>query len=333
MNDIRETPDSFVCKSEDGVFAQQHRFKEKGNGIVDHWTNLMWSKDANVAEVPLLWEEALEFIKTINITKYGGYSDWRLPNRRELFSLISHNHANPSLPEKHMFINVFSGYYWTSTTCVRLPRQAWYVHLGGGRVVKGMKQGASLVWPVRSWGKNQHNIPRTGQQNCFNSAGETIACDGTGQDGHKQTGFSWPQPRFTHQEDGILDHLTGQIWMPATTAPDDPMDWNGAKAIIDDLNEKESLEYSDWRLPTIRELESLTDMGQHSPAMPQSFPLEKVNDWYWSSTTSAYNSDYAWVLYTVDGMVGVGYKSLREFFVLPVRGKIHDRLYLQTENI
>ncbi|MDY6994638.1 MAG: DUF1566 domain-containing protein [Pseudomonadota bacterium] len=37
-----------------------------------------------------------------------------------------------------------------------------------------------------------------------------------------------------------------------------------------------------WRLPTINELESLVDCGQHAPALPQEHPFEAVQPIYWS---------------------------------------------------
>jgi hypothetical protein len=85
------------------------------------------------------------------------------------------------------------------------------------------------------------------------------------------------------------------------------------------MNKTRAHGFSDWRLPTIGELERLTDLDCHSPALPASHPFFHVQDYYWSTTTSAYDSQYAWVLYTRDGVVGVGYKPLKEFYVWPVR--------------
>jgi len=132
-----------------GIKWPEFRFIAQGETVIDQLTNLTWTKDANPAEFPLMWQEAKDYIRDMNTLEKFGCNDWRLPTRKELFSLISHVNINPALPAKHPFVNVFAGYYWTSTTCARLSNQAWYVHLGGGRVYRGMKHGSYMVWPVR----------------------------------------------------------------------------------------------------------------------------------------------------------------------------------------
>lgn len=43
------------------------------------------------------WQESLDFIAGMNAEQYQGHGDWRLPNRRELRSLISHQTRRPAL--------------------------------------------------------------------------------------------------------------------------------------------------------------------------------------------------------------------------------------------
>ena len=124
------------------------RFLLQDDLVMDSGTGLYWPRDANPFEFPFTWREAFELVEEMNRAGAHGRRDWRLPARRELFSLVSHQHVNPALPRGHPFANVFPGYYWTAAPCARLPAQAWYVHLGGARVYRGIQEGAYLVWPV-----------------------------------------------------------------------------------------------------------------------------------------------------------------------------------------
>ncbi|HQS58781.1 MAG TPA: DUF1566 domain-containing protein [Gallionellaceae bacterium] len=77
---------------------------------------LVWTLDANLSEFPLSWLEALVWVRNMNKEHACGFSDWRLPNCRELRSLVSHQTRRPALPKGHPFVNVFPGWYWSSTT-------------------------------------------------------------------------------------------------------------------------------------------------------------------------------------------------------------------------
>jgi hypothetical protein len=115
--------------------------------------------------------------------------------------------------------------------------------------------------------------------------------------------------------------LTGLTWPRNTDTAGRMVDWTTARDLIETINADGAYGYHDWRLPDIRELESLTDMDAHAPALPQDHPFLNVRPYYWSCTTSAYEPRYAWALYLMDGMLGVGYKSGANFYVWPVRGQ------------
>ena len=298
------------------------RFLLEKETVIDRQTGLMWTKSASLLDFPLSWGEALNNLKDLNRSVLYGYQDWKIPNRKELFSLMSHNTINPSLPIGHPFTNVFAGYYWTSSTCARLPDQAWYIHLGGARVFKGMKYSSYMVWPVRTAdGHKKSRLFQTGQKICFDENGIVIACHDTGQDGEIQAGIKFAKDRFTENKQTICDNETGLIWLRDANVHKSTMDWFSAFDLITEMNSEMAYGYNDWRVPNIIELESLTDMSQHSPALPDNHSFNDVQDFYWSSTTSMYDTNYAWVLYLVDGAVGVGHKPLPEFYLWPVRGE------------
>jgi len=297
-----------------GVAWPRDRFVSHGNDqIVDRLTGLTWSADANPCEYPVMWVEALEAILHLNKDSYLGANDWRMPNRRELRSLVSYQSARPALPAGHPFHNVFPGWYWSSTSYAGNPAHAWYVHMDGARMFYGGKDQSFLLWPVRGQGNGL--LARTGQQHCFSPAGGVMNCAGQ-QDGARQDGRAWPQPRFMTQQQGVVDRLTGLVWRSHADLTEQAVSWEEALQAVAELNRHEDAVH--WYLPNINELESLTDCSRADPALPGDSPFVSVQSAYWSSTTSAYETDWAWVLYLDKGAVGVGQKRGRYFHVWAV---------------
>jgi len=297
-----------------GVSWPKPRFEIKHDIVIDQLTGLNWCPNANLAEFPLMWQEALDYVKMMNRDRYLGYNDWRIPNRHELRSLISHQTKRPALPEDQPFKNIFNGWYWSSTTATISPAHAWYVSIDGGRMFFGGKDQSFMLWPVR--GKDNNVIPVTGQQQCFDEKGVVIPCTGTGQDAELCYGRHWPVPRFDVTQEVVTDRLTELCWFRVADL-DGAVKWQEALTAINRFNDKpDSTGY--WRLPNINELESLVDCGNHSPALPAGHPFKSLHDVYWSSTTSLYEPDWAWALYLNKGAVGVGQKDHAKFHVLIV---------------
>ena len=168
---------------EKGVAWPTPRFSDNGNGTVtDKLTGLMWLKNANCiashypsfdndgtpGDGAVTWVHALEFVAGITYGFYplcgAGYSDWRLPNLRELQSLIDYVFYNPSLPNtlgtgKWTEGNPFQGVqwsnstgatgYWSSTTYAGWTGGAFFVYFNDGIVSASQKINTFYVWPVR----------------------------------------------------------------------------------------------------------------------------------------------------------------------------------------
>lgn len=292
-----------------GVEWPEPRFESRDGMVLDRLTGLAWTKDANLPEFPLSWQESLDYVAAMNREKTFGYRDWRLPNRRELRSLMNHQTRRPALPEDHPFINVFPSWYWTSTTAAINTAYAWYIHLDGARMFYGGKEQSFLLWPVR--GEGNGILPATGQRKCYDTKGRIIDCAGTGQDGEFHSGFTWPDPRFEAAGDTVIDRLTGLCWLRRADLTGQITTWSEALEEIEKLNRRS--EGTEWRLPNINELESLVDCSSHSPALPDSHPFKDVKEAYWSSTTSMFEPDWAWALYIHKGAAGVGQKNSAHF--------------------
>ena len=297
-----------------GVPWPQPRFRVQETLVTDLLSGLTWCRDANLAEFPLTWQEALNFVAGMNRDQRFGHADWRMPNRRELRSLISLQTKRPALPESHPFTHVFDGWYWTSTTAAISPAHAWYVALDGARMFYGGKDQSFMLWPVRDRGFAV--IPRTGQSLCYDAAGVPIACAASGQDGEFRLGAPWPEPRFELNADHVLDSLTKLLWQRNANLTSQPVIWREALAAVAALNATGTPQT--WRLPNINELESLVDCATHSPALSTGHPFSSVQDIYWSSSTSLYEPDWAWALYMGKGATGIGQKRFAQFSVWAV---------------
>lgn len=298
-----------------GLAWPEPRFVSRDMGVEDRLTGLVWSRDANPGGYPVTWTEALVAVAALNRSGELGFTDWRLPNRRELRSLVSAQTRKPALPAGHPFVNVFLGWYWTSTTAAINPAYAWYMHQEGARMFYGRKDQYYLYWPVRG---ESRVLPRTGQRSCCDGSGLAIDCVGSGQDGEFQLGLVWPEPRFVAGEEVVEDRLTGLIWLKNSDPAGQVLDWNGALAQVTALNRTRPGGLTGWRLPDINMLESLVDCSRAEPALPANHPFTNLREGYWSATTSYFEPAWAWVLYLQKGAVGVGHKPGATFHAWPV---------------
>lgn len=139
----------------------EKRIKEKYTfsdlTVLDNETKLMWTRDANIAGKDMNWDDAFKFIASLNEQKYAGYSDWRLPSKEELETLVNFAKGQ-GITEKFDkyfnkigFKNVQSFVYWSSTTVAGSTGSAWYVDMDGGGVYSYYtKTSDYYVLPVRA---------------------------------------------------------------------------------------------------------------------------------------------------------------------------------------
>jgi len=116
-----------------------------GAAVLDRETGLVWERSPDTTE--RTWNDAIVDCYNKGV---GGRKGWRLPTVAELESLIDTTQSNLiKLPSGHPFLNVQSGYYWSSTEYAGNPDSAWTVKMLNGYVYTNGKIGSYYVWPVR----------------------------------------------------------------------------------------------------------------------------------------------------------------------------------------
>ncbi len=140
-------------------------------------------------------------------------------------------------------------------------------------------------------------------------------------DGHTATVVGMYAPfgiRYVDHGDGtVTDIQTGLMWQQAT-APNS-MKWDDAIAYCRKLTLGG---HSDWRLPDLDELRSLVDLS-YRPTIHPDFFSNTMSEWYWSFSTFASSTDYAWVVLFGHGNVSNDSKTSR-WYVRAVRGGQRD---------
>ncbi len=150
--------------------------------------------------------------------------------------------------------------------------------------------------------------------------------DATGDDGYFKKGVAWPVPRFTDNGDGtVTDNLTGLIWLKNAncfkkrTWDNALIDCNGFSSGSCGLTDGSRA--GDWRLPNVKELQSLMDYGEYNPALPSVHPFTGVqSSYYWSSTAYVGSTDLDWGVSLYNGFVSGLDNTYYYFYVWPVRG-------------
>ena len=337
-----------------------HSYTDNGDGTVtDNLTGLMWEKldnatfTANPSDIHdknnryTTWNGAFGKIATLNSTMFAGHSDWRLPNFKELDSLIWLAHSAPAVDSAFSngtdSFTYPTGNYFSSDTVIGLPTFATGVSFTvGGSGVGGPKGSATLffVRAVRGPVKTPVvPVLKTGQTQCWDSTGTSIACAGTGQDGETQLGAS---PSYTDNGDGtITDNVTKLIWeklenLDDTTNSSDLHDadnnyttWDLAFAKIAALNTANFAGHNDWRMPNIKELQSLVlyngDVPTIDPIFNNGIDSFTRPNGCWSSTTSLSIPQWAYGLAFQSAVTNVGLSKTNPFAngcVRAVRGGV-----------
>jgi hypothetical protein len=135
-----------------GVAWPNPRFIDNRNGtVIDKLTGLIWMQDAGYFE-PRSWVNALIAANNLQsgmagITDGSKAGDWRLPNFRELQSLVDYGAYGPALQAGHPFVGVQTNYYWSSTTAAFNGSSALSIYFSEG----GLSDTPKITLPCQVW--------------------------------------------------------------------------------------------------------------------------------------------------------------------------------------
>ena len=118
-------------------------FTKTGNIVTDNTTGLQWQDDAVGNEKS--WQGALNHCEVLSL---DGFNDWRLPNFKELISIVDDSTASPAI--ESTFQNTASENYWSSTTYADSHRRANIVDFYLGEQSNRVKSTGRYVRCVRA---------------------------------------------------------------------------------------------------------------------------------------------------------------------------------------
>ncbi len=154
-----------VCNDTIPKTAPDSAFSVDNGLVTDNRTGLMWRQcsegqsgvDCSEGDRDssfFTWQEALEHVKSVNSNSGDGYSDWRLPNKKELETIIENSCVAPSINENFFYMFPSRSFYadaryWTSTTLADDPQSAWVALFQYGAILPAKKSGKFFIRLVR----------------------------------------------------------------------------------------------------------------------------------------------------------------------------------------
>ena len=234
----------------------------------DNTTNLTWSLQTQSET----WANATTTLPVAaNAASRCGFTDWRLPTRRELLSIVHNGTSNPSI-DSAFFPGTVSGFYWSNDTYVPNPDVAWGV---------GFLDGFSNA------GDKTFNIAVRLVRGAPAAVGFTDNGDGTVTD--TVTGLNWDQCSL------------GQSGATCTGTAS-TLNWPAALVTAVTANAANYKGRNDWRLPNKNELESIVKIDTSSPAIDTTAFPSTPSQFYWSSTTYTQSPADVWYVGFFDGL-------------------------------
>jgi len=281
LPDTGQTGDFTTAYGEDADYTiNPPSFDANGDGTVtDAVTGLVWQQ---VDGGEMTFAQAVTYADSLSL---AGWNDWRLPVAHELFSILNHGMSRPAL-DRIYFPVTSAEYWWTSEKRADNPDNVWVANAGGGIGAHPMSE------TISAGGTRRIHV------RCVRGRAAPAASGS-----------------FTDNRDGtVTDDITGLMWQTAISA--DSLTWEQALEAGENATHNG---YSDWRLPNIKELQSLSSPAYVNPCFAPGTVAVTGTRKIWSSTTLVNQPQRAWDLQTDAGIVSYSDKTARRH-VLCVRG-------------
>ncbi len=280
-------------------FGNQPSYAISGDGLTvyDNVTGLTWTRDADLdgdgdidVDDKVTFDEGQLVPDTLNAQNYGGYSDWRVPSIKELYSLIDFRGTDPtSFDTTEGFIPFIDTdyFYFAYGDIAAGERSIDSQWLTSTLYVSTVMDGQQAMFGVnfadgRIKGYGLSN-PEGGEKTFY-----VRLCRGNTDYGVNN---------FTDNADGtITDEATGLMWEQGDSSAG--MNWEDALAWVELMNNQDYLGYNDWRLPNAKELQSIVDYTRSpdtsaSAAIDPVFNATQITNvagqadypFYWTGTT------------------------------------------------
>ena len=295
--------DEFTCPTEGQAFHGQDAqydgnipsYAISGDGLTvyDNNTGLTWQQSPDTDDDgdidihdKLTWTEAQAYPATLNAESFGGYSDWRLPTIKEVYSLIDFRGTDPP-PEgtdttgiTPFIDNSYFGFAYGDTTAgERIIDAQWAsstLYVANNEMLFGVNFADGRI--------KGYGLTIFGQDKTF-----CVMCV------RGDTGYGTNS--FVDNGDGtVTDDASGLMWTQSDSGQG--MNWGDALAWVAQRNAEDYLGYNDWRLPNAKELQGIVDYTRSpnttsSPAIDPVFDTTAITNlagqtdypFFWTSTT------------------------------------------------
>jgi len=146
----KDTVDStyWVCAVAHTSHAAVYTFAEDRTDNPTYWRQSVWTSSAAnlTTSKTASW---LDAITNCEALEYAGYTNWHLPNVKELESIVDFSTYSPAI-NVTFFPNVPNSYYWSSTTYIHATANAFLVDFYIGNVTNLSKLNGYYIRPVRN---------------------------------------------------------------------------------------------------------------------------------------------------------------------------------------